>query len=89
MSIRVYYAFLCVFGILALCQQLSRTNARKYNSEGVKVFVGILSRSSSAAKRAAIRATWGGHPGLHRVIFILARTTEDDLFEKVCPAMLV
>jgi hypothetical protein len=55
----------------------------------IHVFVGVLSRSTSHAARAAIRATWGAHPGLYRVVFFLAQASEADIRESVSEPRVV
>ena len=60
----------------------SKPSTAQTQQQEIRVFVGILSRSINTSNRAAIRATWGGHPALYRVLFFLARTLDKDVFEK-------
>lgn len=50
---------------------------------GISLFVGVLSAGARREARDAIRATWGAHPGAHRLRFFLARPASDSLFEEV------
>jgi hypothetical protein len=49
----------------------------------VAVFVGVLSAGKNKEARDAIRATWGSHPALHSVRFILLRPRTAELLDEV------
>lgn len=49
----------------------------------VKLFVGVLSASGNREKRDAIRQTWGAHPRLARVVFVMANPTSPDALDAI------
>lgn len=43
----------------------------------MKLFVGVISRSTNTERRDAIRQTWGSDPRLERVVFVVAHPTKE------------
>lgn len=52
-------------------------------SGSVKLFVGVLSASHNRHKRNAVRATWGAHPALARVVFVMALPQSADVLRSI------
>lgn len=55
----------------SLCSQ-SLVRPTPQLTAGIKLFVGVLSASANRHKRDAVRQTWGAHPRLDRVLFVMA-----------------
>lgn len=49
------------------------TNTTVLQPSGARLFVGVISASANRAKRDAVRSTWGSHPALARVMFVISR----------------
>ena len=81
----IYGSLTCFHGSLRYGPPLACHAAQANTQHGavINVLVGVLSRSTSHESRAAIRATWGGHSGLYRVVFFLARAREEHVFNEV------
>lgn len=52
-------------------------------TSAVRLFVGVLSASSNRAKRDAVRQTWGSHPQLARVVFVINLPKSESLLDTI------
>lgn len=55
----------------------------------VRLFVGVLSASGNRAKRDAVRQTWGSHPQLERVVFVISLPMQPSMLDSIRAEALV
>lgn len=65
------------------CGVFAAATSTVVRKDRIKLFVGVLSRASNVLHRDVIRKTWGGHQGIYRLMFVVARPNNATQFSNL------